>query len=190
MIHKRVTPLLALLVALLATGTACASSVIVVSFNPSDTVVERGDTFTVDIVATILEDSAIVGWGMDVSFDTSLVFHDSDTGVALGPMFDAAPGPVGDEDGLIGLVPIPSPVWGDGIVLATLTFTATELGVTDLLGSYTDGDPWEGFYFVGGDMACVDFMGGTITIVPLPTALLAGLAGLALVPIAGRRFRR
>lgn len=181
-------------VATLVFATRPAVADITVSFSPSDAVVGLGDIFTVDIVADIPLADAIVGWGMDVGFDAGIVAHGGPPDVAIAPAF-FFPGTL-DGDGLAGVLPFafppPLPVFGPSVVLATMTFTAVSLGVSDLLGSVTPGDLTEGFALPGfpvgpGGFAAVSFVDGTITVIPAPGAALLAMIGFGGVGAIRRR---
>jgi hypothetical protein len=163
---------------------------IVVSFSPSDAVVDVSDTFTVDIIASIAKDQAIVAWGMDVSWDGALLAHDPSVDVDLGRIWRAAP--TRDGDGLSGLALPPKTASGSSILLATLTFTAVAPGVTPLVGGQTFDDQLEVFAKSGGGTVPVRFASSSVTVlqgqvVPVPPAALLGAAGLGAVALARRR---
>ena len=121
----------------------------------------------VDIVASIPEADAIIGWGLDLGLSgnpASLVGPP-----VIGPLFNPAFAP--DLDGLAGLVPPPGTVFGPQVVLATLALhTANPLGTTYLDASYND-PLFEGFMTENG-FADVTFVQGTITPEPASLALL------------------
>ena len=177
-----------LLCILVAVGalTMSASADITVYFDPGSAIIYGvGNTVQVDILADITEDQAIVGWGMDVIGDNPGVADV--TNVAIGPLFDAAYAPDGDD--LAGLVQQPGNVWGDGILLATLTYTGYALGSNDIVGS--DDNPvdlTEGFAIdpdLGGGFGNMTYLPGCVhVIVPEPASL--GLLALGLVVLRRR----
>ncbi len=173
----------------LALAGSPARAGISVSIEPSSSIVQVGDTFTVDILADITSIDAIVGWGMDLSFDSLILSHNPLTGVLIGPSFSAAP--TLDGDGLAGLLPFSPPpitgVSGNDVLLATVTFEATQTGTTDLLGGFTLGDLTEGFVQLGGSPVDVAFNNGLVQVIPAPTAAVLGLIGLAAVVLTRRR---
>lgn len=135
---------------------------VIVSINPVNQVVERGDTFEVNIMADI--DEPVLGWGLDLF--TSLPGLASITGLpTIGPNWLSAPAP--DGDGLAGLA-FPNPVVGSGILLATAMFSADAVGESDLLLSTSPGDLNEGFALVDGGFADVTFEFGHFSIIPPP----------------------
>jgi len=157
--------------------TASASADILVVINPADSVVALGDTVSVDIVAHILEDDAVAGWGLDLDI--------IDPGVAswalgsIGASWFPATG--ADGDGLAGLA-FPDPVWGVGTLLATVEVTGLSIGVADICPSVTPDDDTEGFVQKGGEFVAANFLCGTITVVPEPATLsLVALAGLVIL---------
>ena len=161
-----------------------ASADIIVDFNPYDAYIYGiGNTVDVDIIATIPEADAIVGWGMDIVVDDPSIADI--TNVAINEvLFDAAFSV--DDDGLAGLVPTGGNVWGTEIVLATLTFTAYD-GYdiwTDIWG-WDDNptDLTEGFALVEGGFANVNYVTGFVNVeIPEPASLaLFGLGALALL---------
>ncbi len=166
-----------------------ASAGISVSIEPSNTLVNVGDTFMVDILADITSVDAIVGWGMDLSFDSLILSHNALTDVVIGPLFNAVPAL--DGDGLAGLLPFAPPpvtgVSGDDVLLATLTFEATQAGTTSLLGGFTIGDLTEGFVQLGGGQVDVAFNNATVQVIPAPTSAVLGFIGVAVVAITRRR---
>jgi hypothetical protein len=185
MVGKRfVIPLIAVVGAICTAAPADAAA-ITVRFVPAAQVVNLGDVVVINVVADIDAGSAIVSWGIDVGLSSAIL---GGPAVAIGALFSSTP-PAGDMDGLIGIVVPPDPpVSGVGIVLATLTYTATSLGTTNLIASITGGDALEGFFQVGGGAVTdLAFVNGVVTVIPLPPALLLGAAGLGLVGIARRR---
>ncbi len=169
-------------VVLAAVLAAPASATIIVEFSPSaqDVDIALGTT-TVDIVADIPESDAIVGWGLDLAtVGTSAAL----ASVAVNEvLFDAVFAPDGDD--LAALVPSDS-LFGDDIVLATLSFNLIEEGLTSLSLSYTLSDLTEGFPLdpaLPGDFAAATFVDGSINVIPEPATLLL----VALGAIAARR---
>ncbi len=106
------------LVTLLASAAseAIAQNPVTVRFDPQNTTVTAGDSFTVKLVADI--PAPVVGWGLDVGFDSALLSLES---VEVGPAWHAAT--AADGDSLAGLV-FPSPVSGQNTLLATLHLKA------------------------------------------------------------------
>jgi hypothetical protein len=160
-----------------------ASATIFVDFDPWDAYIYGiGNTVDVDIIADIPEADAIVGWGMDVIVDDPSIADI--TNVAINEvLFDAAAAP--DGDGLAALVPGGGNVWGDDIVLATLTFTGY-----GPYGEWTDIWGWddnptdltEGFALDISGFADVSYTTGFVNVeIPEPASLaLFGLGLLAL----------
>jgi hypothetical protein len=146
---------------------------IVVSFDPPTQPWGAGGNASVDIVASIPEADAIIGWGLDLGLSGNPAVLTGPP--VIGGQFDAAYAP--DGDGLAGLVPPPGTVWGTGIVLASLTLhtpTPSPYDVTYLDASYTLADLTEGLMTENG-FAAVQFVQGTITPEPASLALLAVL---------------
>jgi len=168
-----------------------AAGDIVVTVQPSETVVEVGDYFTVDLLADIPLADAIVGWGMDLSFDGSILSHDPLVDVAIGPAFIPALAPDGDK--LAGLFfgppPPPPGLSGDDVLLATMTFEALMPGSTSLNGGITLGDPSEGFIGPGlpAPVRTVLFSDASVTVIPAPAGVVLGLIGLGVVGWVKRR---
>ncbi len=154
-----------------------ALATIVVSFNPPTQPWSPSGDATVDIVANISQDEAIIGWGLDlgISGDPASVVG----APVIGPLFTPAFAP--DGDGLAGLVPPPDTVFGAQVVLATVALHTATQGVTLLDASYTPSDLTEGFMTENGFTPDVTFVQGTIT--PEPASLLL----LALVGLLRRR---
>ena len=182
--HKR---LLAMTTLLTLVTTAHAG--ISISFDPSDTTVGVGEFFTVDILADIPTADAIVGWGMDVGFDSFILGHNALTDVAIDPAFTALPTLDGDflAAGLGPSFPPAPPVSGTNVRLATLTFEALSVGITTLNGGFTTTDATEGFVQTGGrTITDVAFGAANINVVPAPHAMLIGTIGLAMMLVYSR----
>ena len=133
---------------------------------------EKGPGLTGLIYAEIPLQDAIVGFGLDAIIDDPAGL--SYVGFVPGPAFDPVGSP--DGDGIAGMVFPSDVVYGDGVLLGTLTFTGTgswvDLGVTA-------GDLTEGFALpFPGAFATATFTGAYI---PEPAALvLLALGALAL----------
>lgn len=177
----RNTKLLTALVVGLSVAAGTAQAGVVVGFDDAVSTVHVGDTFEVRIVMTT--DEQILGWGLDLTIeDESIASLDGPPEV--GPLWDAFSTP--DGDGLGGLA-FPDPVGpGNDFLLATLTFIAHEIGITDLQLSYTDADLTEGFATNKGTFAETTFNAGQIIVVPVPGGFVVLLAAMA----PGRRRRR
>ncbi len=149
-----------------------------VSFVLSASVVNVGETFTVDLVADIPD--PVLGWGLDVTFNPAIL---SQVGVLIAnPPWDAGFAPDGDE--LVGLA-FPLPIAGDDIRLATLTFRAIAPGLSALVASLTADDQTEGFPLAfpasPGSFAEVSFIDGSVNIIPVPATLALISLGLAVL---------
>ncbi len=155
-----------------------------VSFQPLNSTVNVGDNFSVGIMANISD--PILGWGLDVSFDPTILSLSGTP--TIGSLWLGAFAP--DGDGLAALA-FPTGVSGNNVLLATLTFHAINFGTSGLAASVTPGDLTEGFALVApGAFADLTFTAGSVSAVPLPAAvLLFGSGLLGLVGIA-RRSRR
>ena len=157
-----------------------AGATVIVSFSPSSANVTVGDTFTVDVIADIPD--PVIGWGLDISFDGSVLSLGGTP--TIGGSWNSIFAP--DGDGLAGIAPFPSTVSGSGIVLATLTFDALTAGVTDLIASISAGDLTEGFPLtLPGSFSPVTFINGSIVVssasntVPEPSIALLLILGFA-----------
>src|SRR4029077_2824355 len=99
-----------------AVSAASAQNTVNVHFNPASTTVAAGNSFAVQLVADI--PSPVVGWGLDLSYDTSLLSLES---IEMGPLWFTAS--AADGDGLAGLA-FPSPISGQSTLLPVLHFKA------------------------------------------------------------------
>jgi hypothetical protein len=167
---------LATLVMLASAPTAPAD--VLVYFDPVDSVVELGETVGVDIRADF--DDPVVAWGIDLTVDKPEYASWIDT--AIDPAWDI-PGESLDEDWLVGLS-FATGASGD-VLLATVTFEGLALGET-LLSLSSGPEEDEGFLLEAGSMEeNVQFMAGTLTVVPEPSGL--ALLGLGVLAIRLRR---
>lgn len=157
-----------------------------VSLEASSYDVFVGDTFTIDILADIPD--PVLGWGLDLNFDSGLVSQSAPPLVSATWM----PGFTMDGDGLAGLA-FPTPVTGTDVLLASLTFEATAAGSATFSAGYTPFDLTEGFplAFPLTGFAEVSFEDVLVTInsisVPEPSALLLFSTGLAIFGMLRRK---
>jgi hypothetical protein len=151
-----------------------------VFFQPQDSSAQVGANLNVDLMANIPD--PVLGWGLDVTFNSSII---SLTGVTIGSQW--SPATAADGDGLAGLA-FPLPISGDNVLLATLSFDTLAQGSTDIVASATLGDLTEGFPLASGGFAEVIYSPGTATVIPLPAAIwLFGAGLIGLIGIATRK---
>ncbi len=138
-------------------------------------------TATVNIVADIPQSDPLIGWGLDLTLIGTSVTYGGASIDPNGP-FSAAYTP--DGDGLAGLTTIPpgrpyGEIYGDGIVLATVTLNLVQLGVTQLVPGFPD--PLGAFHglMTPTGFATAAFTSGQIEVTPEPAAL--ALLGLGLL---------
>lgn len=152
--------------------TASSQATVIVRFEPSATTVQQGNDFTVDIRVD-LGDEPVIGWGLDLAFDMDVVSLSGPP--AIGPYWLAGYAPDGDQltgsvdafadpdgDGIFGSVQ------GNNVLLATLTFSADAVGVTNLLASHTPSDLNEGFPLDPIGFASVSYQPIQIFVIPEP----------------------
>jgi len=154
---------------------------LVVRFDTPERTVGLGDDFTIHILADVGD--PLVGWGLDLSFDPSILSWVGSP--AIGPRW--FPGSAPDGDGLAG-VAFPDSVSGAGVVLASVTFSALTFGETDLRLSTTPGDLTEGFALDPTGFAQPVFESAHVFVVPEPSAGVFGV--LVLLIIGGLPARR
>ncbi len=159
----------ALLLGLMVTP---AMATIIASVQPALTTVPFPNApVTVNIVADIPEADAIVGWGLDMDLVGTSV---SVLGIpVIGGQFESVFTP--DGDGLAGVLPFSNldPVWGNGVLLATVTLSVDAPGWTFLnLGA---NEPLiEGFALAEpvGQFAAVTWVNGAVEVLPEPASFL------------------
>jgi hypothetical protein len=155
-----------------------ASATPMVAVLPSATSVGVGESFSVDLVADL--DAAILGWGLDLAVSGPATLDPGPPGIGASWTPLAAP----DGDGLAGAA-FPVGVQGTGILLATLSFTATAPGTVLLQVEITPGDLTEGFALDPTGFAASPVLGSAEVSVPEP-----GSSMLVLPALAALRRRR
>ena len=156
--------------------TSVAQADISVSVEPAGKIVNLGDTFTLDLVADIPDTDPTFGWGLDLVIDLPGVISVVGSPV-LGSSWDP-PAESGDGDGLAGFV-FPDGIWGDDILLATVTFHADALGGTSVCPDYTIGDENEGFALDPTGFATLILNCGYVTVIPEPGTIALFMLGAA-----------
>ncbi len=174
----RLFPLLALLIlgaALSAEPAAALSSVRVETSNPSP---DLGSTFEVQIIADFTD--PILGFGLDLDI------NDAELSVVapptIGPDWFAVFAP--DGDGLAGLAG-GAGVVGNDVLLATLTLSADDAGLSLLGLSITLDDLTEGFALIPTGFDAVVLTGTQVQVTPEPSTSL--LLSLGLLAISARK---
>lgn len=158
-------------IATLALLLASPAAALTVRFVPDARTVAVTRPFTVEIRADL--DEPVLGFGLDVAFDVSLIGPTQ--APTIGPAWLPAFAP--DGDGLAGVGPVAGAVGAD-VLLATLHLQAIGLGTTPLTAAFTAADPTEGFPLVGGGFAEAVFLPAEVEVqlVPEPnTGLLLAL---------------
>lgn len=157
---------------------------VIVKFDPNSTQVIAGQSVTVDLLADIDEPDGVIGWGLDLEFDQSLL---SLQNILIGSQWT----PLTSDDNLGGFLPFafpPAPVSGADTLLATLLFEAISEGTSDLFASATPLDLLEGFALsTPGAFAETEFQQGQVVVsaVSEPGVLL--LLSIAFALLALRR---
>lgn len=152
---------------------------LVVRFDPPQRTVGLGETFSIDILADISD--PLLGWGLDLSFDPSILAQLGTPGI--GPQWISAFAP--DGDGLAALA-FPESVSGMNILLASVTFSAAALGETDLMLSTTPGDFTEGFALDPTGFAEPGFHSAHVVVVPEPATGFLAVIALSSIGLATR----
>lgn len=191
--------------AIAAPTLATPRSPVAVDFEPGDRIVQLGDTFTMDIVADIDLLEPTVGWGLDLSFDETILSYVSHTiGADWAEVAATMPDPDDPTVDLnlaaISILPTPNNgVIGLDVVLATITFEAIDLsgplGTDLILGDHNpyngQGDLDEGFALQAppaGEFALVQYGLGNVRVVPEPASVtLLALASAGLIRTRRRR---
>ena len=160
---------------LLLCSIQAASADLIVRFDPASTTVQVGNNVAIKIVADI--SVPVVGWGLDLSYNHSLLAQQG--GPAIGLLWMATFAP--DGDGLAALA-FPDSISGNSVLLATITFQAQAPGESDLILSTTPGDNTEGFPLDPTGFAQATFIPGHITVIPEPVGIsLLLVSGLILL---------
>ncbi len=173
---------------LLWMSVPASSWAVMITLSPSTTDIYVGDVFSVDIIADIGATEPLLGWGLDIGNTSGLLAE------TASPVIGSAWFPtVGmDGDGLAGLA-FPFPVFGSDVLLASLSFQATGVGIADLIPSITLGDLTEGFALSSSGFADVTFTNLTLNImerpviIPEPATVLLMLTALAGMRLTAKR---
>ena len=168
-----------LTLAILCACLCPASSAVIVRFSPLESVVSVGQQFQVQVRADIT--NPVLGWGLDVNHASQIIAGNGTPDI--GPLW--SPGYAPDGDALAGLA-FPSSISGSNVLLATLTFSALNVGETYLTASITPGDLTEGFPLDPTGFDMVTFEPAHVTVVPEPASLL--LISLNGLIVFRRRF--
>jgi hypothetical protein len=179
---------------LLAAGLASAVSI---GFAPGDSTVLLGDTVSVDIVVSDLAGEIVSAYDLDVTYDSTLVtaagvsfanslgdplvpevFQDSD--ISVSGLVDLAEVSLLSDASLLALQ------GGDAVTLATLEFDATAIGALDLAFVF---DAFNGVHGTGARPLDPEVVGGSVNVIPEPTAALVFALGAAAVAASVRRRR-
>lgn len=178
--------------ALLCMGPIQAHALLV-DFDPSTVNVAVGDSFTVDLLADIAQTEQILGWDIDLVFDSTQV---SFAGAVGGSSWNMGT-PIFDDDvSIAGFAGFPLPpgtgIWGNDTLLATLSFDCLADG-TSLLDIGTD-DALEGFQLAATPaFATWSSAAATVNQASIPDPAAVFLLGSAcLLGFAGlrRKFRK
>ena len=149
----------------------------IMSVEPSDSIVNVGDTFTVDLVADLALGESVLGWGLDLTFDDAVFSQIASPTIGS----NWIPVMALDGDGLAGLA-FPFPVSGTDVLLATLSFEAISVGTVNFVLGVTNGDLTEGlplaFPAPPGTFTELTFNNASVTSVPGPSTILRMLTGL------------
>lgn len=107
-------------------------SALSVYFDPLNTTIGVGQSFTLNMRANASQSEAILGWDFDVLFDSAQVAYGGGTvGGQWFPVLSV------DGGGLAGLA-FPEPVYGDNILLATLSFRCLGPGFSLIRAGFDD----------------------------------------------------
>lgn len=190
--------LLSLLIGLsvLVVSAPASAVLITVGFDPSSIITAPGDTFSLDLIASVDPTAAFVSFGLDITFDPAIL--DTTNAVVNGSIFGGSAVDF-STDGLIELTgfvfPLPLGLGSvsGSLTLASLTFLAEAVGTTALIPGIDPLDPTEGFGLPlppGGKVPLneITLNSGSVRPVPEPTTIL--LFGVGLAGIAGFRTRK
>lgn len=163
-------------ICVIAMAAQAEASLVNIRIMPAVQVVPLGSPVNVTIVADI--EAPVVGWGLDVSASTPGIISQSSPPV-IGASWLSTFAP--DGDGLAGIAspfaPTNGSVSGNGVLLATMSFTADAVGNTSLVPGVTAGDLNEGFALDPTGFADLVFHSASITVVPEPASLSLVLVG-------------
>ncbi len=154
---------------------------------PSESQLTVGDFFHVDIIADIAQSESVIGWGLDFSFDQTLLSLSAPPTIntALWRQIYAA-----DGDGLAAALPsfLSPAVYGEDLLLATLTMEAIDAGFSSLGISYTASDRREGFSRKTGFVTNIQYIQAAVEVsaptAPVPEPATIGLLGMGLMGLA------
>ncbi|HEX5065659.1 MAG TPA: cohesin domain-containing protein [Myxococcota bacterium] len=166
-----------MLLALASLSWAAPAPAAVIAYVTAPANVGIGAQFDVELRATLGD--PVVGWGLDLGFNPSVVQKVSTT---VGPDWLAVS--ASDADGLAGISL--TGLTGDRR-LAVVRFQAIALGSTSFVLSDTMADLSEGFALDPSGFASVQYQSATVQVVPEPGTAL--LVALGVTGLAARRAR-